>query len=177
MNLVPALEAVLFVAEAPMTPEDLATALGATRAEVLDALERLGDRMEDTGGLQIVRLAGGFQIATKPEHAEHVARASKPTARRFSRSVMEVLAVVAYRQPVTLAEIEAIRGVQSDYGVRQLVERRLVREAGRKQAPGRPMLYATTRQFLHEFNLDSLAGLPPIDGESGDPLQGILTLA
>jgi segregation and condensation protein B len=87
----------------------------------------------------------------------------KPQKQRLSRSIMEVLAIVAYKQPVTTADIEVIRGVQSDYGVRVLQERNLICEVGRKATPGRPMLFGTTQQFLHQFNLDGLTQLPRLE--------------
>ena len=86
-----------------------------------------------------------------------------PQRGRLSRSLLEVLAIVAYRQPITASEIEAVRGVQSDYGIRALLERRFIRDVGRKKAPGRPTLYGTTQQFLHQFNLRNLEELPKLD--------------
>lgn len=120
----------------------------------------------------MVRIAGGYQLCTKPEFAEIVARFLQPQKHKLSRSLMEVLAIVAYQQPVTSAEIDAVRGVQSDYGLRTLVEKRLVCEVGRKSAPGRPVLYGTTQQFLHTFNLNSLTELPEL-GFSKDDIQAI----
>jgi segregation and condensation protein B len=92
-----------------------------------------------------------------------IGRFLKPQRQKMTRSLLEILAIVAYRQPITLAEIDAIRGVQSDYGVRALVERRLIQETGRKKVLGRPILYGTTQQFLHSFHLEDLANLPPIE--------------
>ncbi len=152
----------LFVADSPATTEDLAQAVQAPVYAVEEALEKLGARLMFNSALQLVRIAGGYQLCTKAEYAEAVARYLKPQKQRMSRSLMEVLAIVAYRQPVTLAEVDAIRGVQSDYSVRQLMERRLIREVGRKQTPGRPLLYGTTQQFLHTFNLEDLSQLPEL---------------
>lgn len=131
--------------------------------EVEEALITLGRRMQQGGGIQLVRIAGGYQLCTKPRFAEAVARYLKPRSQRMSRSLMETLAIVAYQQPVTLGEIDQVRGVQSDYALRQLLERRLVREVGKKHAPGRPTLYGTTQQFLHQFNMNDLGELPAID--------------
>ncbi|MEZ5162265.1 MAG: SMC-Scp complex subunit ScpB [Fimbriimonadaceae bacterium] len=162
-----AVEALLFVADSPATPEDLAQALEVPIFEVEEALEKLGGRLHHTSSLQLVRIAGGYQICTKAEYADAVTRFLKPQKHKLSRSLMEVLAIVAYRQPVTSAEIDAIRGVDSDYGLRQLVEKRLVVEIGRKAAPGRPVLYGTTQQFLHTFNLQTLEDLPKVDIDEG----------
>lgn len=153
----------LFVADTPSTPEVLAQAIGIPVFEVEEALEKLGSRFHHNSSLQLIRIAGGYQLCTKPEYAEIVARFMQPQKQRLSRSLMEVLAVVAYRQPLTSAEIEAIRGVDSSYGLRQLVDRRLVCEVGRKHTPGRPVLYGTTHQFLHTFNLQSIDELPRLE--------------
>lgn len=150
------------MADAPATPEALAQALDVPLTSVEDALNVLGAKLAASGGVQLVRIAGGYQLSTKPQHADVVARFLKPQKQRLSRSLMEVLAIIAYEQPVTIAEIDAIRGVQSDYGLRQLLERRLVREVGRKHAPGRPALYGTTAQFLHQFNMQGLGQLPAL---------------
>lgn len=166
-HAVAAVEALLFVADSPATPESLAQAAEMTVGQVEQALEILGQRLAEHGAVQLVQLAGGYQLSTKPEFATMVANFLKPQRQRLSRSLMEVLAVVAYRQPITMAEIEDVRGVQSDYGVHALVERRLIQDVGRKPVPGRPVLYGTTQQFLHQFNLSDLKQLPPL--EMGPP--------
>lgn len=163
MNILHSVEALLFVADTPAKPEDLAVAIGCPVFEVEEALEQLGRKLNHDSALQLVRIAGGYQMCTKPEFADAVARFAKPQKARLSRSLMEVLAIVAYQQPVTSAEIESVRGVDSSYALRQLLERRLLTEVGRKKAPGRPHLYGTTQQFLHSFNLEDLHQLPPID--------------
>jgi segregation and condensation protein B len=165
LKVIEAVEALLFVADSPATPEELAQAIEAPVYAVEEALEKLGGRLTHGSSLQLVRIAGGYQICTKGEYAEVVTRFLKPQKHRLSRSLMEVLAIVAYKQPITSAEIDAIRGVQSDYGLRQLVDKRLVCEVGRKSAPGRPVLYGTTQQFLHLFNLNDLAELPEVNLE------------
>lgn len=163
MSLVRQLEAVLFVADTPVPLSTLVESVSASEEEVLEALQKLGASLQHGSALQIVRIAGGYQLCTQPAYAEVVAAFLKPAKQRLSRSLMEVLAIVAYRQPVTLAEIDAVRGVQSDYSVRQLVERRLVKEVGRRHTPGRPLLYGTTQQFLHQFNLEDLSQLPKLE--------------
>ena len=166
--LVQAVEALLFAADSPASLTSLARALGVHEGQVEQAIEVLRERLRCASSLDVVEIAGGYQLCTKPEFAELVAGFLKPQRQRLGRSLMEVLAVVAYRQPVTLSEIDQVRGVQSDYSVRVLLERRLLREVGRKQAPGRPVLYGTTQQFLHQFNLKDLSELPPVAESRGE---------
>lgn len=159
MTLTRVLEALLFVADAPTSLESLAEAAGASFPEAQRALDELRASLENTS-LQIVEIAGGLQMCTRNEFAEVIGNFLKPQRQKLSRSLMEVLAIVAYRQPTTLAEIDSVRGVQSDYSLRALLERRLLQEVGRRDSPGRPVLYGTTQQFLHQFNLNDLRELP-----------------
>ena len=116
------------------------------------------------------------RLCTKPEYAVLVANFLKPQRQRLSKSLLEVLAIVAYKQPITMAEIEAVRGVQSDYSVRALVERRLILDVGRKKVPGRPVLYGTSQEFLHQFKLNDLKELPAL-GVAGAEDDQSATLA
>jgi segregation and condensation protein B len=163
-GLVPALEALLFAAGGPVATKALATSLeDATPAEVVRALEVLrvrcarGDR-----GLELIEVAGGWQLRTDPRFATAILRLLEGTPTKLSRASLEVLAVVAYRQPVTRTEIEALRGVNSGSVVRTLLERGLVRVAGRREGPGRPLEYATTPHFLEVFSLPDLGALPTL---------------
>ena len=165
MTLTDQIEALLFVSEAPAKLVDLARSLNVTEGQVEQGLELLTERLEKQGSLKLVKIAGGYQLATKPEYAELVGLYLKPQKQKLSRSVLEVLAIVAYKQPVTTSDVEQIRGVQSDYGVRVLLERNLICEVGRKQTPGRPVLYGTTVQFLHQFNLNDVHQLPKLDAQ------------
>ncbi|HZH98880.1 MAG TPA: SMC-Scp complex subunit ScpB [Fimbriimonadaceae bacterium] len=171
MNIVDSILALLFVADAPVQPSALARTLEVTEGQVEQALEVLQERLKDSGPLQVLQIAEGWQLGTKAEHAESIARFLKPQRQKLGRSLMEVLAIVAYRQPITSAEIDAIRGVQSDYGLRGLLERRLIHEVGRKQTPGRPLLYGTTQQFLHQFGLKNLDQLPPLEADGINALE------
>jgi segregation and condensation protein B len=157
--------ALLFVADAPATLGALASALGYTEGQVEQALELLEKKLKKSGPLQLVQLAGGYQLSTKPAYAELVSAFLKPQRQRLSRSLMEVLAIIAYKQPMTMAEVDAVRGVQSDYSVKALLERRLIQEVGRRPTPGRPVLYGTSAQFLHQFNMSDLSQLPPLETE------------
>lgn len=160
MSLIDILEAVLFVADAPADERKLASALGVTEGQVAQALEILEARLAERGAIQLVKIAGGYQLCTKPEYAESVAKFLQPQQRRLGRATLEVLAIVAKNQPTIIAEVDAVRGVQSDYAIRQLIDRGLIRESGRKQTPGRPALYSTTENFLHQFGLNSLSEIP-----------------
>jgi segregation and condensation protein B len=157
------LMAILFVSNSPANLLQLATALELSEGQVEQALEVLTSRLRSEGPLQIMRLANGYQLSTKAEYHDLIAEFLKPERQKLTRSLLEILAIVAYRQPITAQEIDAIRGVQSDYGIRGLVERRLILEIGRKQTVGRPILYGTSPQFLHSFNLNDLSCLPPME--------------
>lgn len=159
------LEALLFVSQDPLTVDRLAAALeGATKAEIQRALRGLQEDYEREGrGLQLVEVAGGFQLVTRAEHAAWVKRLEKvKAAPRLSRSALESLAIIAYKQPIVRAEVEQIRGVETSGVLRTLLERKLVRIVGRKDVPGRPIMYGTTKYFLQHFGLRDLSELPPL---------------
>jgi len=158
------IESLLFAAGAPVPVVRLAEALGErSRAEVLHALQDLARGYERDGrGLRLVQVAGGWQLRTPAEHGPWVRRLLRERPPRLSRPMLETLAIVAYRQPCTRLDIEAVRGVDADAVLSTLLERRLVRIAGRKEAPGRPLLYTTTREFLEVFGLPDLGALPPL---------------
>jgi segregation and condensation protein B len=161
-DLVAALEAVLFMAAEPLAAKELGEILGVSPAEA----ESLAARLETAcagRGLKLALVAGGYELCTRPEYAEFVARLHQPHRFRLSRAALETLAIIAYRQPVTRPEIEAIRGVNSDGVISTLLNYRLIREAGRKEAPGRPVLYRTTEDFLLHFGLGSVGDLPRLD--------------
>jgi segregation and condensation protein B len=158
------LEALLFVAERPLGRREIAALAGVDRATV-DA--RLGDLEVSLAGRGIRLVLSGerVELVTAPEAGAHIARYVGADAVRLSPASLETLAIVAYRQPVTKAAVERIRGVDSDYTMRTLVHRRLVVELGRSDAPGRPFLYGTGFDFLERFGLTSLDELPPLDVE------------
>jgi segregation and condensation protein B len=158
------LEALLFVAERPLPRREIATLAGVDAATV-DA--RLGDLEVELAGRGIRLLAVGDRVAlaTAPEAGALIARYVGNEGVRLTPAALETLAIVAYRQPVTRATIERIRGVDSDYVVRSLLHRRLLVEQGRADAPGRPILYGTSFEFLERFGLTSLDELPELDAE------------
>lgn len=163
-ELVGIVEAMLFAAAEPVPVARLVQVLGGIeRREVLAALRALRDRLEaDASGLQLVEAAGGWQLRTRAAHAPWIRRLLGGRPPRLSRAMLETLAIVAYRQPCTRPEVEAIRGVDVGAVMATLVERRLVRILGRKEAPGRPILYGTTPEFLEVFGLPDLGALPPL---------------
>jgi len=157
------LESLLFVAAEPVDAASVAAALEVEESEAEQALAHLCDHYRNGGGLQVVRVAGGYQLRTRPEHAAVIARFLRPPAQKLSRQALETLAIVAYRQPITAPEIEALRGVASGGVLRTLSDRGLIREAGRKEALGRPILYRTTEAFLSYLGLPDLSELPALE--------------
>jgi segregation and condensation protein B len=172
------IESMLLASGAPVPLARLVDALdGPDRREVAAALRALAASYEREGrGLCLVYVAGGYQLRSAPEHARWVRRLLGGRPPRLSRPLLETLAIVAYRQPCTRPEIEAIRGVDADAVLASLVERRLVRILGRKDAPGRPILYGTTKEFLEVFDLPDLQALPPL-GEMGDGAEALVARA
>jgi segregation and condensation protein B len=171
-HLKPIVEALIFASPEPVTPKTLYKLLdGEPREDVDEALAAIRTDYERPGGLQIVEIAGGFQIVTRPELHEWVRKLfHERTTSKLSVQALETLAVIAYKQPVTAAEIAEIRGVSSSGGVLStLVDRRLIKTVGRKQVVGRPFMYATTRDFLERFGLNDLTDLPKVE-EMSDAL-------
>jgi len=157
-----ALEAVLFMAAEPLPMVDLAEILEIT-PEAAEVLVRQLESEYAARGIHVQRVAGGLQVGTRPEYGHYIAKLLKPERFRLSRAALETLAIVAYKQPVTRPEVDAIRGVNSDSPLDTLLQYELVCEAGRKDAPGRPLLYRTTDSFLGKFGLNSIADLPGLD--------------
>ncbi|NLC07701.1 MAG: SMC-Scp complex subunit ScpB [Syntrophomonadaceae bacterium] len=159
-----ALEAILFVASEPLSLETLSNLIGLNEEDTQELLDELqtvynGERR----GLQIVKVAQGYQMCTRPEYHQYVERLLQPSNGRLSKAALECLAIIAYRQPVTRAEIEQIRGVKADRVISTLLERQLIQEVGRKETIGRPILYGTTNEFLRVFGLNSLSELPHLN--------------
>lgn len=158
-------EALIFVADEPLSAKTIADVLKVDLTAVEKAVSELVAECEArNGGLQLREIAGGWQIATRPEHHEQV-RAylkSKPSA-KLSLASLETLAVIAYKQPVTVPEILEIRGVQSPSAIKTLLDKRLIIARGRKETVGRPMMYGTSKEFLIQFGLKDLTELPSIE--------------
>lgn len=164
MDSVAALEAILFVTEAPIPESELAEVLEVPAAEVAGLLEDLERRLSArSSGLELRKSAGGWRLYTRPEAYPFLERFStSATARRLSGAALETLAVVAYRQPVSRGQIAEIRGVDSDSALRTLERLGFVEEAGRLSAPGNPAIYRTTPLFLEKLGLNEVSELPPL---------------
>lgn len=164
MNLPAIIESIIFAAEAPLSLDKLCELLGEfERGDVKAALNELVTFHEDRGGgFHLVYVAGGWQFRTRPALHEYVVRNLKSKSSKFSQSALETLAIVAYRQPVTRAEIEYLRGVDCGGVLRTLLEKKLVRILGKKDIPGRPLIYGTSKEFLEIFGLRDLKGLPTL---------------
>ena len=171
------IEAILFVAGEPVNVREIQRALEVTEDETRQAIDALeSDYSYHRRGITLKRFGQHIQLSTRAEYAPYVERLLQPIQKQsLSQSALETLAVVAYKQPVTRLEIEAVRGVKCDYSVQSLVNKGLIEEVGRKEALGRPILYGTTDKFLSHFGLSSLDQLPaPPEpentGEDEDPL-------
>lgn len=174
-------ESLLFVSPEPLSVQRLVAIMGdVTKADVAQALRGLGEELEQEGrGVRLVEIAGGFRLVTKQEYATWIKRLDKTkSAAKLSRSALESLAIIAYKQPIVRSEIEEIRGVETSGVVRTLLERKLVRIVGRKEVPGRPIMYGTTKFFLEHFGLNDLTQLPPLREftELGESDQSLLPM-
>lgn len=159
------LEALLFVAERPLSRREIASLAGVDRASVDGLLGDLEVALRGRG-LRLIAAGDAIQLVTAPEAGALIARYVGADGQKLSPAALETLAIVAYRQPVTRGSIERIRGVDSDYVLRTLLHRRLVTEQGRADTPGRPILYGTGFDFLERFGLTSLDDLPPLEPEA-----------
>jgi segregation and condensation protein B len=157
-------ESLLFVADAPLSLDRLCAVLEEfERDDIRLTLEQLAaDYERAAGGIQLVQVAGGYQLRSRPEHADYLRRLRRGKTAKFSPSALETLAIIAYRQPITRAEIEYLRGVDSGGVLKSLLDKKLVRMLGKKDIPGKPIIYGTTREFMEVFNLKDLASLPPL---------------
>ncbi len=170
-RLKPIVEALVFAAADPLSVKAMGEILeGTTAAEIKAALTALQKDLQGGRGVRLSEVAGGWQLRTAPEHYRVVKRLFRERPYRLTRAATETLAIVAYRQPVTKAEVESIRGVDASGVLESLLERRLLRIAGRRDGPGRPLLYATTGEFLELFGLKDLNSLPTL-GELGDEFE------
>jgi len=156
------IESLLFVAEEPLTLDKLKSILETVEPkDIKSSLQTLSDLYEARGGgFKLYEVAGGWQLRSRPEYNQWIKRMLQPSPQRLSKPALETLAIVAYNQPIIRADIEHIRGVDCGGVLRQLMERKLIRVLGRKEIPGRPLIYATTKLFLELFGLKDLRDLP-----------------
>ena len=156
------IESLLFVAVEPLTIDNLKKIIPDAQAkELIEALEELAADYETRqGGFYLNHVAGGYQIRTRPEYKEWIKRMLRPKPLRLSKAALETLAIIAYKQPVIRSDVENIRGVDCGGVLRVLLERKFIRVLGRRDIPGRPLIYATTKRFLEVFDLKNLKDLP-----------------
>lgn len=163
-SLIPAIEAVLFSGGEPISIERLSQVFSITPEQVEECLEALTQKLSSfDSGIAVLKLDNCYQLATKKEYAQYIKSAFDMRKRTpLSQAALEVLAVIAYNEPVTKSFIEQVRGVDCSGVVTTLVEKELIEECGRLELPGRPLLYRTTKVFLRSFSISSLADLPPL---------------
>ncbi|PLX73173.1 MAG: SMC-Scp complex subunit ScpB [Desulfuromonas sp.] len=162
-ELKPLVEALIFAADGPLKTERIAEVLDVDPMEVAESLKALVEDYNEGGrGFFLQEVGGGYQLRTRPEYADYLRRLGRSRPFRFSRPALESLAIIAYRQPITRAEVEYLRGVDSGSVIKTLLEKHLVRILGKKDVPGKPIIYGTTRQFLELFGLPDLSALPTL---------------
>lgn len=167
-----AIEAMLFVSGEPLTLREIAINLELTPKYVEELLEDMMKDYESTSrGIKLILINGAYQLVTKAEYSEEIQKLLKKNKRQsLSQASLESLAIVAYKQPITRIDIDEIRGVKSESAIQRLIEKELIKEVGRLDVPGRPILYGTTEEFLRQFELHDLEELPSLDlyGEMND---------
>ncbi len=173
-----ALECVLFVSVESLSIMEMATVVDLTEDDVEKILFELMEEYEKpVHGIHIIKIADGYRFVTKDEYSDEVEKILKPHISKLSRAALETLSIIAYRQPIIRAEIERIRGVNIDRVLAKLVEKNLIYEVGRKQTPGRPILYGTTSEFLEYFGLEAIDALPELrsvtEAEIADDLNNM----
>jgi segregation and condensation protein B len=172
-----ALECVLFVSVDSLSLPDLAEAVELDEQDVIKLLEEMIREYEKTShGIHIIRVADGYRFVTKDEYSDEVEKILKPHISKLSRAALETLSIIAYRQPIIRVEVERIRGVNVDRILTRLMEKNLVYEVGRKETPGRPILYGTTSEFLEYFGLENLDKLPELRSVSEEEIADDLKI-
>ena len=176
------IESLIFASESPLSVERIKEVLGEVSKKDIQRL--LSELRADYGGsprgFTLEEVAEGFQFRTRPEHAEWIKKLKKTKPLALSQPALETLAIVAYKQPLVRAEVEKIRGVDSGGVLRTLLERKLIKILGKKDVPGRPLVYGTSKQFLEMFGLKDLSSLPTlkdVEGLASPPVEELLPLA
>ncbi|MGB9710891.1 MAG: SMC-Scp complex subunit ScpB [Thermodesulfovibrio sp.] len=157
------LESLLFVAEKPLSIKFLHTMLNIPETYLKEVINELAEEYRArNSGIMIIKMEDSYQMLTNPQYAEWIKIFKQHTNNKLSEQALETLAIIAYKQPITKAEIEKIRGVNSDYAIKTLIEKKLIKIVGKKEVPGRPFLYGTTKEFLKTFGISSLNELPAV---------------
>ena len=163
-NLTDILESILFVSGNPVPIADIAEKLAVSEKEIKDAAKLLQERYGEEGGIRLLQFNKKLQLSSNPAYKEYVSAVLNPIKEReFTRTILECSAIIAYKQPITKGELEALRGLNCDYAIHTLLDLKMIEPVGRKDAVGRPILYATTDNFLKRFRLNSIADLPDYD--------------
>lgn len=159
------IEAMLFVSGEPLTLRDIAINLEATPKYVEGILDEMIEEYEiESRGIKLISINGAYQLVTKAQYSDYIQKLLKKNKRQsLSQASLESLAIVAYKQPITRIDIDEIRGVKSESAIQKLIEKELIKEVGRLEVPGRPILYGTTEEFLRQFGLHDLKELPSLD--------------
>ncbi|HBM81978.1 MAG: SMC-Scp complex subunit ScpB [Clostridiales bacterium] len=159
------IEGLLFTSGEPLSLDEISGILEMKKSKVRDIInEMIEEFNKDRRGIQVIEFRDKYQLCTRPEHAKYIKRLLKPKPRQsLSRAALETLAIIAYKQPVTRQSIDSIRGVKSDKIIESLIEKKLVKDAGRLETPGRPIIYKTTDEFLKYFSLKDISDLPQIE--------------
>ncbi|AEF80959.1 SMC-Scp complex subunit ScpB [Leadbettera azotonutricia] len=167
------IEAILYLESDPLDEASISRISGLAKEAVDKALENLTARYNaEDSGMELARIGGGIMLSPKKEYWENLKeRYGKKNEARLSRAAMETLSIIAYSQPVTRAEVEAIRGVQADNMIRLLLEREMIKEVGKKDVPGKPIQYGTTKDFLKIFRLNSIADLPKLNESEAERFE------
>lgn len=160
------IESLLFVAGEPLKIKDIGAILECSEEECLDLIKEMEKELDNdkSRGIKLISIEGGYQFVTKSHNSDYIQKLLKKNVRQsLSQASLESLAIIAYRQPITRVDIDDIRGVKSDSALQRLLERNLIKEIGRLEVPGRPILYGTTEEFLRAFGLETLKELPSLD--------------
>lgn len=167
------IEAILYLEGEPITDELLCKISGLSTEIVNDCISILKETYSSSqSGIELIKIMGGWMISPKKELWEYLKdRYGKKNEGKLSRAAMETLSIIAYSQPITRAEIEAIRGVSADNMIRLLIEKNLIKEMGKKDIPGKPAMFGTTKEFLRHFKLDSIADLPKMDESESERFE------
>jgi segregation and condensation protein B len=165
------LESILFISGTPLNLKDLQKITEFSTGEISFLInELMAEYRNRKGGILIVEVAEGYQMVSNPEYSQWIKKLKATTPQKLSIAALETLSIVAYRQPITKAELEQLRGVNSDGVIKSLLERRFVRIVGKKEVPGRPLIYGTSREFLQHFGLKDLSELPTMRDLNPDEL-------
>ena len=163
-NLSNILESILFVSGNPVPIDIIAEKLGVSEKDIRDAAKKLQERYSDKNGIRLLSFNKKLQLSSNPDYKDYVSAVLNPIKEReFTRTILECSAIIAYKQPITKGELEAMRGLNCDYAIHTLLDLKMIEPVGRKDAVGRPILYATTDNFLKRFNLNTIEDLPDYD--------------